>query len=284
MSPTIISTRDALPDWIGDLPQMDCLRVNNNRLTGLPDRLFNVQSLRYLYCNNNRIAVLPSSVENSNLISCILHNNLLEQLPSHFLRRCNKFVAPPSKRLIQLADYPTAVNVHGDRNRINILRLSNNRLDESIVPILMKMKRLKVLDLSHNKLRYFDDSALGSLSLLEELNLSSNKLTALPSSIFELPALQILKAHSNRIKAIPDLSTSLTLQTIDMSNNALGAQTTSIATGPALNQLDLTCNSALNLTTGTLRRSHKKPVALFDIGAQPQERVQVGFSETSGNS
>ncbi|KAK6015140.1 protein phosphatase 2C, partial [Ostertagia ostertagi] len=123
-----------------------------------------------------------------------------------------------------------AVNGHNDRNRINTLRLSNNRLDESIVPILMKMKRLKILDLSHNKLRYFDDRLM-----------------------------------------------------IDMSNNALGAQTTTIATGPALNQLDLTCNSALNLTTGTLRRSHKKPVALFDIGAQPQDRVQVGFSETSGN-
>nr|CDJ87478.1 Leucine-rich repeat and Protein phosphatase 2C domain containing protein [Haemonchus contortus] len=126
-------------------------------------------------------------------------------------------------------------------------------------------------------------SALGSLTMLEELNLSSNELTTLSSSIFDLPALQILKAHSNRIKAIPDLSVSPTLQTVDISNNALGAHTSSIATGPALKQLDLTCNPALNLNSGTLRRTHKKPVALYDIGAQSQDRVQVGFSETSGN-
>ncbi|VDO54339.1 unnamed protein product, partial [Haemonchus placei] len=176
-----------------------------------------------------------------------------------------------------------AVNAHHDRNRINTLRLSHNRLDESIVPILMKMRKLKILDLSHNRLRYFDDSALGSLTMLEELNLSSNELTTLSSSIFDLPALQIFKAHSNRIKAIPDLSVSPTLQTVDISNNALGAHTSSIATGPALKQLDLTCNPALNLNSGTLRRTHKKPVALYDIGAQSQDRVQVGFSETSGN-
>ncbi|XGW17715.1 hypothetical protein V3C99_002365, partial [Haemonchus contortus] len=272
---------DVLPDWIGDLSQIDCLRVNNNRLTSLPDRLFSVQSMRYLFCKNNRLKALPPLYDNCNLISCVLYSNQLEELPSNFLRKGSR-LRHLNVSFNRLTGLP-AVNAHHDRNRINTLRLSHNRLDESIVPILMKMRKLKILDLSHNRLRYFDDSALGSLTMLEELNLSSNELTTLSSSIFDLPALQILKAHSNRIKAIPDLSVSPTLQTVDISNNALGAHTSSIATGPALKQLDLTCNPALNLNSGTLRRTHKKPVALYDIGAQSQDRVQVGFSETSGN-
>ncbi|KAK5964262.1 hypothetical protein GCK32_002440, partial [Trichostrongylus colubriformis] len=242
---------DVLPDWIGDLPQIDCLRVNNNRLTSLPERLFNVQSMRYLYCKNNRIKALPSLADNSSLITCVLYSNLLEELPSNFLRKCNR-LRHLNVSFNRLTTLP-AVNLHSDRNRINTLRLNNNRLDESIVPILIKMKKLKVLDLSHNRLRYFDDSALGSLTLLEELNLSSNELTALSSAIFELPALQVLKAHSNRIRTIPDLSASSTLQLV------------------------------LDVWMRSLGRTHKKQVALFDIGTQPQDRVQVGFSETSGN-
>lgn len=121
-------------------------------------------------------------------------------------------------------------------------------------------------------------SALCSLNMLEELNLSSNELTSLSPSIFELPALQVLKVHSNRIRTIPDLSVSstlqvqwqlyliealhfanclpwlyLALQTVDMSNNVLGVFASGISIGPSLSQLDLTCNSALNLTSGTLR-------------------------------
>ncbi|RCN27986.1 hypothetical protein ANCCAN_26275 [Ancylostoma caninum] len=70
---------------------------------------------------------------------------------------------------------------------------------------------------------------------------------------------------------------------VDLSNNALGASTTTIVAGPALKQLDLTCNSALNLTSGTLSRNQKKPVALYDIGGHARDRVQIGFSETSGS-
>uniref|UniRef100_A0A0K0DIL8 LRRCT domain-containing protein n=1 Tax=Angiostrongylus cantonensis TaxID=6313 RepID=A0A0K0DIL8_ANGCA len=164
---------DSLPDWICDLPQIECLRVHNNRLTNFSsiapeDKItkyfLNLKGLRHLNVSFNRLTVLP------------------------------------------------AMDANVERNRVNVLRLSSNRLDESIMPILMKMKRLKILDLSRNKLRYFDDSALTSLSLLEELNLSSNELTALSPSIFKLPALQVLKAHSNHIKSIPDLSLSPTLQ------------------------------------------------------------------------
>ncbi|ETN71285.1 leucine Rich repeat-containing domain protein, partial [Necator americanus] len=119
--------------------------------------------------------------------------------------------------------------------------------------------------------------------VLEELNLSSNELSTLSSSIFDLSALQVLRAHSNRIRTIPDLSASPSLQMLDLSNNALRDKTTRIVTGPALKQLDLTCNSALNLTSGTLSRNYKKPVALYDIGAQSKDRIQIGFSETSGS-
>ncbi|VDO86451.1 unnamed protein product [Heligmosomoides polygyrus] len=255
--------------------------TTTSRAQSTNGQLFNVSSMRYLFCKNNKIRALPDSHESSNLLSCVLYNNLLTELPSDFLLKCSR-LRHLNVSFNRLSALP-AVSSKTDRNRIHTLRLSSNRLDESIVPVLMKMKRLKVLDLSHNRLRYFDDSALCSLNMLEELNLSSNELTSLSPSIFELPALQVLKVHSNRIRTIPDLSVSSTLQTVDMSNNVLGVFASGISIGPSLSQLDLTCNSALNLTSGTLRRSHKKPVALFDIGSEPQDRVQMGFSETSGS-
>ncbi|KAE9421141.1 hypothetical protein Angca_008075, partial [Angiostrongylus cantonensis] len=272
---------DSLPDWICDLPQIECLRVHNNRLTNVPNRLFSVQSMRHLCCKNNRIKSLPNPTNHLNLVSCILYNNQLTELPPDFLWKCSRLrhLNVSFNRLTVLP----AMDANVERNRVNVLRLSSNRLDESIMPILMKMKRLKILDLSRNKLRYFDDSALTSLSLLEELNLSSNELTALSPSIFKLPALQVLKAHSNHIKSIPDLSLSPTLQILDLSNNALGKCTTCIDTGCSLNLLDLTCNSALSFTSGCLRENQKKPVTLYDIGDQTHDRVLMGFSETSGN-
>ncbi|KJH40996.1 leucine Rich repeat-containing domain protein [Dictyocaulus viviparus] len=271
---------DSLPDWICDLPQIDCLRINNNRLTHVPERLFNVQSIRFLCCENNRIKSLPNPSDELNLVSCVLYNNQLTELPVDFLRKCSR-LRHLNLSFNRLTSLP-AVNTNVEQNQLNTLRMSGNRLDETVVPILMKMKRLRTLDLSRNKLRYFDDSALGSLILLEELNLSSNELTALSSSIFSLPSLQVLKAHSNRIKLIPNLSLSHTLQLVDLSNNELGTCATNIATGTSLSLLDLTCNSALNFTSGTLRKSYKKPLALFDIGDQRHDRVEMGFSETSG--
>ncbi|VDM66804.1 unnamed protein product [Strongylus vulgaris] len=146
---------DSLPDWICDLPQIDCLRVNNNRLTSLPNRLLSVMSMRYLCCKNNKLKALPEPLENLSLISCVLYGNQLTELPRELFRRCNRLrhLNASFNRLITIPN----VNGNMDRNRINTLRLSGNRLDESIVPTLMKMRRLKVLDISHNKLRYFDD-------------------------------------------------------------------------------------------------------------------------------
>lgn len=111
----------------------------------------------------------------------------------------------------RLTELPGA-NSFNDLNRLQSLRLSGNQLTETSMSVIVACRRLRLLDISYNNFRFFNDSALSQLGLLEEVNLSGNKLTSLSTEIAQLPNLQILKAHSNKISSIPDLSFSKSLK------------------------------------------------------------------------
>ncbi|CAI4231486.1 unnamed protein product [Auanema sp. JU1783] len=270
---------EQLPDWICDLQHLSTLKAHNNKISFLPKRIFCMPNLRVLAMQNNTLTNLPSEFEECPLDSLFLQHNRLRELPAmlfKFLKRLRHFnvtnnslnILPPS-------------SAHIDSNRIQTLRLSGNQFDETIVPTVVSMKRLKVLDLSNNRLRYFDDSALPSLSFLEEINISSNKLTTISTSIPELNALTTLRAHSNQIQKMPDLSSSMTLQLVDLSNNHISQFHPSFTTALNLRFLDVTCNSGLQVDGGTLRH-RKKNVSLVNIGSE-DELIQVGFAETTGS-
>ncbi|PAV70538.1 hypothetical protein WR25_08434 [Diploscapter pachys] len=236
---------DSLPEWIADLPQLVQLQVNNNKLAALPERLFLSSSLRYLLAYNNEIQTLPQEIGESSLETLILYNNRITSLPPDFFKRCIRLrhVNLSSNRLAALPQ----PHPNSDNNRIQIFRCANNQLTECCLPVIVNMKRLRILDLSNNDMSYFDDSALPSLSLLEEISLCDNRLSRLSPSLPLLPALQILRIHSNCITDMPEIANSLTLQLVDLSGNLVSLRNP-ISPGPALRHLDISANPDIELS------------------------------------
>lgn len=51
-----------------------------------------------------------------------------------------------------------------------------------------------------------------SLDLLQELNISGNRMRTLPVNLVNMPELRLLRAHSNLLKVLPDLTESSSLK------------------------------------------------------------------------
>ena len=51
-----------------------------------------------------------------------------------------------------------------------------------------------------------------SLDLLQELNISGNRMRSLPTNLVNMPELRLLRAHSNLLKTLPDLTESSSLK------------------------------------------------------------------------
>uniref|UniRef100_A0A1I7W9P8 MSP domain-containing protein n=1 Tax=Heterorhabditis bacteriophora TaxID=37862 RepID=A0A1I7W9P8_HETBA len=142
--------------------------------------LTNVPSLQVLHCE--RLQLTSLHLNGQNLSHLYADHNLLESL----------IVMPMPLNILQI-------------------NISYNNFD--ILPDwICDLPQLSHLNVSNNKLTALPDRALRSLTLLEDLNLSSNRLSHLSPAITQLPALQVLRAHSNLILSMPDLSQSLTLQ------------------------------------------------------------------------
>uniref|UniRef100_A0A914Y243 Uncharacterized protein n=1 Tax=Panagrolaimus superbus TaxID=310955 RepID=A0A914Y243_9BILA len=133
------------------------------------------------------------------------------------------------------------------------------------------------------KLNFYLFSALSQLTFLEELNLSGNLLSSLSTEISQLPSLQVLRAHSNRITNIPDLSFSKSLKIIDLSNNRLLKLKVEYCVGENLKFLDLTCNPFSDETNNLSIKSERRAISIVDISKRSAlSNIQFGFSETPG--
>ncbi|GMS89094.1 hypothetical protein PENTCL1PPCAC_11269, partial [Pristionchus entomophagus] len=267
----------SLPDWLSDLSSLEQIDASHNLLRTLPLRLLAAPSLRSLYLHRNRLISLPDTVDSPvELID--IHYNRLQYLPA------NLFVG--AKRLREL-------NVSGNlleslpspppSHRLRSLKAAFNHINESIIPLICSFRSLVTLNLAHNKIHFFEDSSLRELRLLEEINLSSNSLSSLSLSIPSLPALRVLRAHSNLLETLPTLANSRSLTVIDVSNNRLSRVDTGRCTGTTLRQLDLTCNPQLtfNQSAGSASSLDHRPLSFFRLNQLND--FSYGFSQSAGN-
>ncbi|KAF8357496.1 phlp-2 [Pristionchus pacificus] len=267
----------SLPDWLSDLSSLEQIDASHNLLRTLPIRLLAAPSLRSLHLHRNRLIALPDTVDTPvELID--LHSNRLQFLPSNF------FIG--TKRLRDL-------NISGNlleslpspppSHRLRSLKAAFNHLNESIISLICSFRSLVTLHLAHNKIHFFDDSSLRELRLLEEINLSSNSLSSLSLTIPALPALRVLRAHSNLLETLPTLANSRSLTVIDVSNNRLSRVDTVRCTGSTLRQLDLTCNTHLtfNQSNGGTTSLDNRPLSFVRLNQLND--FSYGFSQSAGN-
>ena len=188
-----------LPEWLGNLTELEILNININNLIELPLSIGKLTNLKELLLWKNELRTLPDTIGFlKNLKKLNLRLNQLENLPSSF------------GNLSSLVD----LNLHDNKlqylpesfpmlKNLEILNLSWNNI-ETLPQSIGNLNNLKTLDLERNELKVLPNS-IGSLSSLEYLNLRDNKLQTLPESLSKLTNLKVLNISRNLLQQCPEI-------------------------------------------------------------------------------
>ncbi|CAF4331990.1 unnamed protein product, partial [Adineta steineri] len=123
-----------------------------------------------------------------------------------------------------------------------------------VFALISRYERLKILYLAYNKLEQLDDVSLSKLVSLTDLNLSGNNIQSLPqTALSSMENLQGLYLHSNQLRAIPDLRQLNSLKVLDLSFNAIDSASIDNLFPPSLTILDLSGNQAINIQRDSLK-------------------------------
>ncbi len=184
-----------LPEWLGELTQLEALHLSSNQLTVLPESIGQLTQLQTLYLGDNQLTVLPDSLgQLTQLRDLRLFRNQLTSLPDSL----------------------------GQLTQLQTLNLSGNKLT-ALPDSLGQLTQLQTLHLGGNPLKALPDS-LGQLTQLQELNISSNQLTVLPDSLGQLTQLQTLHLSDNELMVLPEWLKRLTqLRDLNIPGNHLTA-------------------------------------------------------------
>ncbi|GLT83644.1 hypothetical protein SLE2022_019210 [Rubroshorea leprosula] len=188
-----------LPESIGDLKSLQCLRLGHNLEGSIPASIGNLSQLTWLYLQDNNLkGQIPTSLAN------------LAQLRSLHLIN-NQFFGPIPAFL-------------GNLTQLSSLDLSYNLLNGTMPPWIFTLPFLKYLSLSHNQFQG-QISQFQQKSLIQ-LDLSNNKLQGpIPSSIANFVNLSYLDLSSNHLSdlvVVSDMFLGLqNLETIILSYNNL---------------------------------------------------------------
>lgn len=154
----------SLPEAIGMLSHLQCLRAEGCGLTKVPQSIGKLNSLQQLYLGGNRHMSLPEEVANlSNLRVLKIDNNGLGNLP------------------LVICRLPQLTHLFADRNDV-----------KSLPKEIVNLHHLVNLSLADNKLSQLPDGLEG-LSSLRYLDLADNPFSKLPDSLVKLKSLKELR-------------------------------------------------------------------------------------------
>lgn len=232
---------NAIPIGIRQLQQLQILDLSSNHLSisvfSIVSKLHNLRELKL--AKNGLNGDLPAgSLDIASLQVLDLRNNQLDHLPSSLSKLSN----------------------------LQRLLLGGNRFasfDLNTLPA----EALIELDLSNNNLgSSFTAQGIERLQRLQSLNLAFNNIECLSHNFFELPQLQTLHVHNNRIDTLPDMSRCISLTAMTVADNAL----TSIPDGfYALKQLRNVDLSGNNIRSIAPEISSMESLSAFNIAGNP---------------
>jgi adenylate cyclase len=264
------------------LPDIQELRVQNNRMEKLPWYFPRLHMLRLLNISNNKFQEVPEEVcKMSGLEELDISFNMISQLPEDLqsLQRLkiliivgNRVARIPDSfwRLSNLAVFDCRRNNITELGAVSLLPnleellVGHNyvqALDVSSGPLL------KRIDISHNDITQISlaPGPVGRIPVaLTYLNVSNAKLSSLDDlALGQLTTLEELILDRNKFRAIPDSLGELNLlQSFSCSDNLIGALPSSIGRLQRLERLDVHNN---NLT--------EFPAALWNCGSL--ERINM---------
>ena len=190
------------------------LDISNNNITNFSEYLKS-KKIKFLKAANNNISNFSIS---SNLELLDLSNNKLGDLELsglnlkelHFsFNKIESFKSSKNKSLknIDLSDNKLKTLIFDDDNMVQILSLSNNKLDDKICISIAKCLNLKNLDIKQNMISSLEN--IRTLNKLESLNITDTKvsnisLNDIPDSLKEIHISKI--EIENKINSIFKLS------------------------------------------------------------------------------
>ncbi len=214
----------SIPTELGNLSNLEDLRLNFNQLTGsIPTELGNLSNLIRLQLNENQLTgSIPTELGNlSNLNRLLLYSNQLTgSIPTELgnLSNLNRLRLDSNQLTgsipTELGNLSNLVSLELDSNQLTgsiptelgnlsnlvSLELDFNQLTGSIPTELGNLSNLVSLELDFNQLTGSIPTELGNLSILTSLWLSSNQLTgSIPTELGNLSNLRFLWLHSNQL-------------------------------------------------------------------------------------
>lgn len=205
-----------LPAEIGDLSELTCLNVRNNRLTFLPARISNLSKLERIDASLNRLQTLPKSIGDlEQLRELDLYDNEVDRLPASLGNLVSLTELNLESNL--LANLPPSV---GQLHALEALLIADNLLRE-IPPEIGLLSELRTLDVCRNRLVEIAPE-IGRLVDLRDLRFQRNRLTSLPPEIGRLRSLTHLDVRRNRLTSIPpEIGKLEELEELNLSDNRI---------------------------------------------------------------
>ena len=187
-----------LPESLGQLMQLQTLKLDNNKLTALPESLGQLKQLQSLSLGNNRLTALPECLgQLKQLQSLDVSGNQLTVLSESLGKLTQlRWLDLAYNQLTELPEW------FGQLTQLRIVDVLGNqitRLPDSMV----RITRLESLSLWKNRVQSLPDF-LGSFSNLHTLYLGENQLSDLPVSLTKIENLVIHALDSNPLN--PELA------------------------------------------------------------------------------
>uniref|UniRef100_A0A4W6BTM3 Leucine rich repeat containing 40 n=1 Tax=Lates calcarifer TaxID=8187 RepID=A0A4W6BTM3_LATCA len=225
----------SLPSALGELQELQQLRLSHNQLTSLPVEVCTLQNLRSLTVQQNLLESLPEELgQLQNLTELDLSSNHLKGLPSSLgcltclqklnLSHNNLSCLPDNVKLLdcsknQLTNIPASLSemlaleqLYLRHNKLRILPqlpapalkelyVGNNQIEQLETEQLACLAVISLLELRDNKIKTLPDQ-ITLLSTLTRLDLTNNDITTLPASLSLLPNLKVLLLEGNPLRGI----------------------------------------------------------------------------------
>lgn len=279
-----------LPSWLGTLPKLHQLILDNNRgllitdtvglaaslehlslqslaWASLPAQLFKLPRLRFLDLSDNQIDELTEGIPvNCPLQNLNLNHNRLGRLPKNF------------KHLIQLRKLSATNNELnrlpaslGNCYQLVDLQLSNNRLT-ALPKSIGRLEKLENLTVNANRLRTLP-TEVATCRMLRKLELSDNRLKSLPPGLAQLEWLRELDLSGNKMRKCPTVVTSCRrLRKLSLSGNKMKRLLT-WPKGASLEVLDCSKNQLASIE-GLAELEH---LEILNLSSNQIQSVQKGF-------
>lgn len=238
-----------LPPEIGDLANLEELRLGNGAIRWIPPEIGQLPRLKILHLHNNVLAgQIPSTIGRlTNLVSLDLRaNRLAGPIPPELGELTNlEYLDLSFNRL----DGPIPPEL-GDLTRLTWLYAYRNGLTGPVPSELGRLANLRHLGLGENYLEGPLPSELGNLANLTSLTLFRAGLTGpLPSQLGDLADLERLDLHGNRLTGPipPELGDLANLNELSLgANHFTGAIPVTLGGLVELTTLDVSLNRDLS--------------------------------------